>query len=84
MAALMKDLPQWKSSSAPLALALPCQRAYAQRKNWSLESISVEVEIERFQQSEYPAYTGDAPYVNEVREHISYGDRSPTSKKTAS
>ena len=45
-------------------------RAYAQRKGWPLEGISVEVEMERFKREEYPAYTGDAPYVNEVRERI--------------
>jgi putative redox protein len=48
-------------------------RAYAQRKNWPLESISVEVEMERFKRDEYPDYTGDAPYVHEVRERISFG-----------
>jgi putative redox protein len=45
-------------------------RAYAQRKGWPLEGISVEVEMERFKREDYPAYSGDAPYVNEVREQI--------------
>lgn len=47
-------------------------RAYAQRKNWPLEGISVEVEMERFRREDYPAYEGDAPYVNEVREQIRF------------
>ena len=47
-------------------------RAYAQRKNWPLEGITVEVEMERFKGEDYPAYTGEAPYVNEVREQIQF------------
>jgi putative redox protein len=47
-------------------------RAYAQRKNWALEAITVEVEMERFKREDYPTYTGDAPYVNEVRERIHF------------
>ncbi|MBI1257887.1 MAG: OsmC family peroxiredoxin [Chloroflexi bacterium] len=47
-------------------------RAYAQRKNWPLEGISVEVDMERFKREDYPAYSGDAPYVNEVRERIEF------------
>jgi putative redox protein len=45
-------------------------RAYAQRKNWPLEGISVEVEMERIKREEYPDYTGDAPFVHEIRERI--------------
>jgi putative redox protein len=47
-------------------------RAFAQRKRWGLEGISVEVEMERFKREDYPAYTGDAPYVYEVRERINF------------
>ena len=47
-------------------------RAYAQRKNWPLEGISVEVEMERIKGEAYPAYTGDAPYINEIRERIHF------------
>lgn len=47
-------------------------RAYAQRKNWPLEGVTVEVEMERFKRDDYPAYTGEAPYINEVREHIEF------------
>lgn len=45
-------------------------RAYAQRKGWALETVSVELEMERFKREEYPAYAGDATYVHEIREHI--------------
>ncbi len=45
-------------------------RAFAQRKGWPLEGISVEIDRQRFKREEYPAYTGDAPYINEFREQI--------------
>lgn len=47
-------------------------RAYAQRKQFPLEGISVEVELERFKSEDYPNYTGEAPYINEVRERIHF------------
>jgi putative redox protein len=47
-------------------------RAYAQRKHWSLQGISVEVEMERFKSEDYPEYDGDAPYVYVVREQIAF------------
>jgi putative redox protein len=47
-------------------------RAYAQRNNYPLEGITVEVELQRFKREDYPAYTGDAPYVNEIREQIRF------------
>ena len=47
-------------------------RAYAQRKNWPLEGISVEVELERIKREDYPAYTGEAPFIHEIRENIQF------------
>jgi putative redox protein len=47
-------------------------RAYAQRKGWPLEGISVAVDMERFAREDYPAYSGDAPFVHEVREQIQF------------
>lgn len=47
-------------------------RAYAQRNHYPLESITVEVELERFKREDYPAYTGDAPYVHEIREKVHF------------
>ncbi len=47
-------------------------RAYAQRKNWPLEGISVELEMERFKREDYPSYTGDAPFVHQIRECIRF------------
>ena len=47
-------------------------RAYAQRKNWALESITVEIELQRYKGAEYPFYDGGAPYVHEVRERICF------------
>src|SRR5579859_5618635 len=45
-------------------------RAYAQRHGWPLERVAVELEMERFKGADYPAYNGDAPYIHEIREHI--------------
>ncbi|HVU14219.1 MAG TPA: OsmC family protein [Phototrophicaceae bacterium] len=47
-------------------------RAYAQRKNWPLKAISVDVAMERIKREDYPAYTGDAPYIHEFRERIQF------------
>jgi uncharacterized OsmC-like protein len=47
-------------------------RAYAQRKGWPLDDISVELEMERFKAADYPSYAGDAPYVHEIRENIRF------------
>jgi len=47
-------------------------RAFAQRKNWPLEGVSVELEMERFRREDYPAYTGEAPYINEFRAQIHF------------
>ena len=47
-------------------------RAYAQHKGWPLEGVRVELEAQRFKREEYPAYTGNAPYVNEIRERIAF------------
>ena len=47
-------------------------RAYAERKGWPLEGISVELGMERIKREAYPAYAGEAPYVHEIREHICF------------
>jgi len=47
-------------------------RAFAQRKNWPLEEITVELEMKRIQREDYPPYTGEAPYVHEIRERIRF------------
>ena len=47
-------------------------RAYAQRKGWPLEAISVDIDMKRIKREDYPAYTGEAPYVHEFREQIHF------------
>jgi uncharacterized OsmC-like protein len=46
--------------------------AYAKRKNWPLEGVSVEVEMERIRKEDYPAYSGEAAFVHQVREKIRF------------
>ncbi len=43
---------------------------YAQRKGWPLEEVQVSVSLERYKKEDYPAYTGDCGFVNEVRQHV--------------
>lgn len=47
-------------------------QAYAKRKNWPLEGVSVELDMERIKREDYPAYTGDAPFIHEIREAIHF------------
>ena len=48
-------------------------RAYAERKQWPLEDITVEVDMERIRREDYPAYSGDAPFVHQFNERIHFG-----------
>ncbi len=43
---------------------------YAQRKGWPLEEVQVSVSLERYKKEDYPAYTGDSGFVNEVRQRV--------------
>ncbi len=47
-------------------------KMYAQRKGWPLEDIQVSVSLERYKKEDYPAYTGDCGFVNEVRQRITF------------
>ncbi len=54
-------------------------RMYAQRKQWPLENVTVEVSYERFNREDYPAYTGDSNFVNEI--HMKIVLEGPLSKE---
>jgi putative redox protein len=45
-------------------------KAYAQRKHWPLEGVSVEVSMERVKAADVPAYQGDAPLLHTFREQV--------------
>ncbi|MFN8375636.1 MAG: OsmC family protein [Anaerolineae bacterium] len=45
-------------------------KMYAQRKGWKLERVEVDLENKRLKKEDYPAYTGDAPFVHEVTKRI--------------
>jgi putative redox protein len=47
-------------------------RAYAQRKNWALDDVTVELEMVRHNRENYPNYTGDAPFIHEFREKVHF------------
>jgi uncharacterized OsmC-like protein len=47
-------------------------RAYAQRKGWPLENITVELDMDRIKREDYPAYGGNAPFIHEIRETIQF------------
>jgi putative redox protein len=47
-------------------------QAYAQRKGWPLEGVSVELDMARIRREDYPVYSGDAAFIHEIREHIHF------------
>lgn len=47
-------------------------KMFAQRKNWPLEGVSVELEMARIRREDYPSYTGEADFVHEIRSHIHF------------
>lgn len=45
-------------------------RLYAERKGWDLQGVEMELDFERFNGKDYPAYEGGEAYVHEVRKGI--------------
>jgi putative redox protein len=45
---------------------------YARRKGWPLDKVEIALDIERFTADNYPAYQGDAQFVHEIRNQISF------------
>ncbi len=58
-------------------------RAYAQRKGWALETISVEVELERFKGDEYPGIRATRHTSTKCGSRSASRASSPTSRKLA-
>jgi putative redox protein len=47
-------------------------QAYAQRKGWPLQGVSVTLDMQRIKREDYPNYAGDAAFVHEIREEIRF------------
>ncbi len=47
-------------------------KMYADRKGWDLQGVDVALDYERFKASEYEAYEGDALFVHEIREAMTF------------
>lgn len=47
-------------------------KMYAERKGWDLQGVDVALDYERFKASEYGAYDGDALFVHEIREAMTF------------
>jgi putative redox protein len=45
-------------------------RLYAQRKNWPLDGVEIELDYEKFRSADYPIYSGDAPFIHEIHKNI--------------
>lgn len=45
---------------------------YARRKQWPLEEAAVNVNVERVKKEDYPAYTGNAPFINLITSHMTF------------
>lgn len=45
-------------------------KLYTTRKGWQIDKIEITLNFERFRGSDYPGYTGTAPFVHEIREHV--------------
>jgi putative redox protein len=52
------------------ACAAITAKMYAQRKGWQIESIEIEIDIERYKARDYSAYTGDAEFLHEINQVI--------------
>jgi putative redox protein len=45
-------------------------KMYAERKGWKLDRVEVTCDFKRIKKEEYPAYSGDAPFVHVVTKQI--------------
>jgi putative redox protein len=52
-------------------IAITC-KMYAERKGWPLSGVDVRLDFERFNGKDYPDYQGDAQFVHEIREHLTF------------
>lgn len=45
-------------------------KLYADRKQWPLEGVEIEVEVEKFSANDYPEYHGTERYIHEIRKQV--------------
>ena len=45
-------------------------KLYADRKQWALEGVEVEIEVEKFNANDYPEYHGTERFIHEIRKKI--------------
>lgn len=61
-------------------VAVTC-KLYANRKQWPLEGVEIDLSTNRYKAAEYPAYTGTGDFVHEFRQQIVFkGPLTPEQK----
>lgn len=64
------------------ACAVITAQMYARRKGWPLEGVEIHADNEKFKAVDYPAYSGDAPFINQFHQRIEFkGDLTPDQKQ---
>jgi putative redox protein len=52
-------------------------KMYAERKQWPLTAIDIDLSVERLRREDYPAYSGDAAFVHRIQKQVRlHGDLS--------
>lgn len=63
------------------ACAAITARLYAQRKEWDLQGVEIDLTTERFKKEDYPAYTGEAPFVREFAQRMTFAGNLTAEQK---
>ncbi len=52
------------------ACAAITAKMYAERKGWKVDSIDIDIDMERFKAHEYPAYQGESDILHEIKQAL--------------